>query len=41
MTAEDSGGERGRHLARLAPTAEREQLAAALGFIRTEPPDGS
>jgi hypothetical protein len=41
MTAEDSRGERGRHLARLAPTAEREHLAAALGFILAELPDGS
>ena len=36
MTADDSSGEWGRHLGRLAPTAERKHLAAALGFIRAE-----
>ena len=36
LTADDARGEWGRHLARLAPTAEREHLAAALGFIRAE-----
>ena len=36
MTAEDSRGEWGRHLARLAPTVEREHPDESEGGGRTE-----